>query len=52
MEAALRRWLYYHSALRGGSGDGVIIGGSKLAQVESNLAAAQQGPLPESVVTA
>ena len=44
VEAALR-WLYHHSALSGQAGDGVIIGGSRLSQVEANLAAVQQSPL-------
>lgn len=42
------RWLVYHSALSGG--DGVIIGGSKLEQIEGNLRDVGKGPLPESMV--
>ena len=45
-EMALR-WVYYHSILR--NGDGVIIGASKVAQLEAGLANIQQGPLPDSL---
>lgn len=42
------RWLMYHSAL--GEGDGIIIGGSKLEQIEGNLRDVKKGVLPESVI--
>ena len=42
------RWLVYHSALS--RGDGVIVGGSKLEQIEGNLRDVGKGPLPESIV--
>ena len=48
-DAALR-WMCYHSAL--GSGDGIILGASKLEQVRRNAEAVERGPLPEDVVTA
>jgi aflatoxin B1 aldehyde reductase len=43
------RWIVYHSALKGANGDGVIIGASKVAQVEETLTALEAGPLPEKV---
>lgn len=47
------RWLVHHSALNVMEGnDGVVIGVSSLEQLDQNLAAAQQGPLPEEVVEA
>ena len=51
VEVALR-WCVHHSALKmSNSGtDGVIIGVSSLAQLESNLKDLEKGPLPEEVV--
>ena len=46
-EMALR-WIYYHSMLR--DGDGVVIGASRVAQLEAGLASFRQGPLPDSSV--
>jgi len=48
-DAALR-WLQHHSKL--GKEDGVIIGGSSLAQIEGNCKGSEGGPLPEKVVKA
>ncbi len=42
------RWLTYHSAL--GEGDGVIVGGSKLEQIEGFLEDVEKGALPENVL--
>lgn len=39
------------SRFQGDLGDGVIIGMSNMAQLQQNLAAAEQGPLDERVVT-
>jgi len=44
------RWLFYHSAL--GEHDGVILGASKTAQIECNVAEIGKGPLEDSVVEA
>lgn len=44
----LMRWLVYHSQL--GEGDGVIIGGSRVEQIERNLLKVRKGGLPEEVV--
>ena len=52
LETALR-WCIHHSALRfakDGGNDGVIIGVSSLAQLESNLRDLEKGPLPQEVV--
>ncbi len=46
------RWLAFHSHLNGEKGDGILIGASKYAQLEQNLAALENGPLPPSVVEA
>ena len=44
------RWLKHHSKLDGGQNDGIIIGASKMEQLEMNLSIAfEGGPLPESV---
>ncbi|KAF2726070.1 putative aldo/keto reductase [Polychaeton citri CBS 116435] len=41
------RWLTYHSIL--GEGDGIILGASKISQVERNARQIRDGPLPEDV---
>lgn len=54
LEIALR-WCIHHSQLKTrakGGNDGVIIGVSSFAQLESNLADLEKGPLPEEVVKA
>lgn len=38
--------------LQGDLGDGVIIGMSNMEQLQQNLAASEEGPLDERVVTA
>ena len=50
IEAALR-WVYFHSLLKPEHGDAVILGASKLSQLESNLSYISKGPLPEEVVS-
>jgi aflatoxin B1 aldehyde reductase len=50
-DAALR-WLLHHSRLEGARGDGLIIGGSSIEHVESNLEAWRGGALPEAVLAA
>ncbi|GBG31774.1 Adenylate kinase [Hondaea fermentalgiana] len=52
MTSASIRWLMHHSALRGGLNDGIILGASSLGHLETNLAAADEGPLPKAVVAA
>ncbi|KAH6007627.1 hypothetical protein HBI84_053720 [Parastagonospora nodorum] len=54
LEIALR-WCVHHSELKTrakGGNNGVIIGVSSFAQLESNLADLEKGPLPEEVVKA
>jgi len=53
VETALR-WCIHHSALKivDGGSDGVIIGASSLAQLESNITDLEKGPLPDDVVQA
>jgi len=51
LEVALR-WIMHHSGLDYKGGDGVIIGCSSLAQLESNLKDFEKGPLPEEVTAA
>ncbi|KAE9405364.1 Aldo/keto reductase [Gymnopus androsaceus JB14] len=46
-EAALR-WIQHHSALK--PGDVVIIGASKMAQIENSLKCSALGPLPENII--
>jgi len=41
------RWITYHSALNKTSGDGVIVGASKVAQLEETLKVIEDGPLDE-----
>lgn len=52
-ETALR-WVHHHSKLQIGNGgrDGIVVGVSSFAQLETNLADAQKGPLPQDVVDA
>lgn len=49
IEAAYR-WLIYHSLLDSKHGDGVIVGASKLEQLEQNLDIGKSGPLPQTIV--
>jgi len=47
-EAAFR-WLAFHSNLNSEGGDGIIIGASKVKQLEDNILALLNGPLPKSI---
>lgn len=49
IEAAYR-WLAYHSMLKAERGDAIIIGASRLPQLEQNMTTIQQGELPEGLV--
>ncbi len=51
LEAAIR-WIQHHSAVDGSLGDAVLIGVSRIEQLEVIMSAAKQGPLPSSVVDA
>jgi aflatoxin B1 aldehyde reductase len=49
---AALRWLRHHSALRAREGDGVIVGASRPAHIDDNLAGLDEGPLPPAVLAA
>ncbi|KAL7943711.1 NADP-dependent oxidoreductase domain-containing protein [Trichoderma barbatum] len=44
------RWVAYHSALKDHLGDGIVLGASKITQLEQTVAGLNNGPLPESIV--
>ncbi|KAI0064628.1 Aldo/keto reductase [Artomyces pyxidatus] len=44
------RWLQHHSLLQ--PGDGIVFGASSVEHLETNIAAAEQGPLPDEVLEA
>jgi aflatoxin B1 aldehyde reductase len=50
-EAAFR-WLNHHSMLDPAKGDGIIVGASRMDQLEQNLSATQKGTLPKSIAEA
>lgn len=50
-EAALR-WAKHHSKMKAEHGDAIIIGASRVAQLEENLTNLAKGPLPEELVKA
>ena len=43
------RWIAYHSALKKEHGDGIIIGASRVSQLEETLKAIEAGPLDVNV---
>ncbi len=49
---ATYRWMMYHSMLDTQRGDAIIIGASKISQVEQNIAAVNGGELPEELTAA
>jgi aflatoxin B1 aldehyde reductase len=51
LEAAVR-WTQHHSAVDASLGDAILIGVSRLAQLEPIMHASKQGPLPAEVVEA
>lgn len=52
MAEAGYRWLCNHSCLDAGKGDGILLGASKISQMEQNLEAAKKGELPQSILDA
>jgi aflatoxin B1 aldehyde reductase len=46
------RWMMHHSLLRGDNGDGVIVGATRVEQLEKNLESCSGGKLPEALVVA
>ena len=52
MVSASLRWVLHHSYLSAKHGDGIIFGVSRASQMEANLAACAEGPLPKAIVDA
>ncbi|CAM9743591.1 unnamed protein product, partial [Phaeothamnion confervicola] len=51
LTSASLRWLRFHSVLDGEKGDGVVIGGSSVEHIRSNVeASVEAAPLPEDVL--
>lgn len=50
--SAAYRWLAFHSMLSETRGDGLIMGFSKLSQLQQNIESINQGPLPQNIVDA
>ena len=46
------RWLCNHSMLDASKGDGILLGASKITQMEQNMEAAKKGELPQSILDA
>lgn len=51
LEAAVR-WTQHHSAVDGSLGDAILIGVSRVEQLDPIMAASKNGPLPEPVASA
>ena len=51
LEATVR-WTQHHSAVDGNLGDAILIGVSRIEQLEPIMLAAKKGPLPEAVIDA
>ena len=52
MAEAAYRWIAYHSMLKKGRGDGIIIGASRIEHLKKNIAFLDRGKLPDDVVKA
>lgn len=52
MVEAAYRWLCNHSCLDTNKGDGILLGASKISQMEQNMVAARNGELPQSILDA
>lgn len=52
MVEAAYRWLVNHSMMRSEQGDGILLGASRIDQMEQNMVAAKQGVLPNSILDA
>eukprot|EP01036_Dinobryon_divergens_P058023 gene58023-77425_t len=44
------RWMMHHSQLRGEYGDGVIVGGSTMNHLTTNLKSCDEGPLSSNLM--
>lgn len=52
MAEAAYRWLCNHSKLDAVQGDGILLGASKIIQMEQNMAAVKKGILPQTILDA
>ena len=52
MVEAAYRWLVNHSSMDASKGDGILLGASRIEQMEQNMAAAKKGPLPQAILDA
>ena len=52
MVEAAYRWLCNHSCLDANKGDGILLGASKITQMQQNIDAAQKGKLPQEILDA
>ena len=52
MVEAAYRWLCNHSCLDAAKDDGILLGASKITQMEQNMEAAQKGELPQTILDA
>ena len=52
MVEAAYRWLVNHSMMRSEQSDGILLGASRIEQMEQNMIAAQKGVLPQSILDA
>ena len=52
MVEAAYRWLCNHSCMDAAKDDGVLLGASKIIQMEQNMEAAKKGELPQSILDA
>ena len=52
MAEAGYRWLCNHTCLDASKGDGILLGASKITQMEQNLEAAKKDELPQSILDA
>ena len=52
MAEAAYRWLVNHSMIKSELGDGILLGASRIEQMEQNLIAVTKGELPQSILDA
>ena len=50
MAEAAYRWLAFHSCMDASKGDGILLGASRMEQMMQNMAAAEKGELPLSIL--
>lgn len=52
MAEAAYRWLINHSMMKAEMGDGILLGASRIEQMEQNMIAATKGELPQGILDA